>query len=64
MDWANLARSLFTVFCFVVFIVILVGAYSRKSKKRYDEAANLPFMDDEDKVQEAESDKASDGAKR
>ncbi|BAK75866.1 Cbb3-type cytochrome oxidase components FixQ/CcoQ [Pseudogulbenkiania sp. NH8B] len=64
MDWTNLGRSLFTVFCFVVFIVILLGAYSKKSKKRYEEAANQLFLDD-DKVQEAGKDSpASNGAKQ
>lgn len=47
MDITNLARSLFTVFCFTTFIVILLGAYGKKSKQRYEEAAQLPFMDDE-----------------
>lgn len=64
MDWTNLGRSLFTVFCFVVFIVILLGAYSKKSKKRYEEAANQLFLDD-DKVQEAGKDSpTSNGAKQ
>ena len=64
MDWTNLGRSLFTVFCFVVFIVILLGAYSKKSRKRYEAAANQLFLDD-DKVQEAGKDSpASNGAKQ
>ncbi|SCK05821.1 cbb3-type cytochrome c oxidase subunit 3 [Vogesella sp. LIG4] len=48
MELTNLARTLFTVFCFTLFVVVVVGAFGKKSKKRYDEAANLVF-DDEDK---------------
>ena len=64
MEWTNLGRSLFTVFCFVSFIVILAGAYSRKSRKRYEEAANQLFLDD-DKVQGTGADASvSNGAKQ
>lgn len=48
MDWTNLARILFTVFCFGTFMVILIGAYGKKSQKRYDEAANLVFNGEEE----------------
>ncbi|WP_174875536.1 cbb3-type cytochrome oxidase subunit 3 [Vogesella oryzae] len=48
MDWTNLGRTLFTVFCLIVFVVIVLGAFGKKSKKRYDEAANLLFSEDED----------------
>ncbi|MBI3146365.1 MAG: cbb3-type cytochrome c oxidase subunit 3 [Pseudogulbenkiania sp.] len=64
MEWTNLGRSLFTVFCFVSFIVILLGAYSKKSRKRYEEAASQLFLDD-DKVQGAGANTpASNGAKQ
>ncbi|MEQ6291704.1 cbb3-type cytochrome c oxidase subunit 3 [Vogesella sp. GCM10023246] len=49
MDWTNLARILFTVFCFTVFIVIAIGAFGKKSKKRYDEAAKL-VLDEDDQL--------------
>nr|WP_199065383.1 cbb3-type cytochrome c oxidase subunit 3 [Chromobacterium sp. ASV5] len=63
MDLVTIGRSLFTVVCFAFFIVVLIIAYSKRSKNRYEEAANLPFLDD-DKVQEAEKDKASNGARK
>lgn len=47
MNWVEIGRISFTVFCFMVFIIILLGAFSKKNKTRYDEAANLPFLDDE-----------------
>ena len=59
MDWTNLGRILFTVFCFTVFIVIALGAFGKKSKKRYDEAARL-VLDDED--QPPQKPDASNGA--
>ncbi|MFD2447957.1 hypothetical protein ACFSQE_05550 [Vogesella fluminis] len=32
MDLTNLARILFTVFCFVAFIVILIGAFEKNRR--------------------------------
>lgn len=61
MDWTNLARILFTVFCFVTFVVILVGALGKKSQKRYDDAANLVFNGDQE---ERDGLDASNGAKK
>ena len=43
----NDLRSIATVFVFVAFIGICVWAYSSKRKQRFDEAANLPFADDD-----------------
>lgn len=43
----TLLRSLFTVLMFVTFIGIVIWAWSSKRKKAFDEAANLPFADDE-----------------
>jgi cytochrome c oxidase cbb3-type subunit 4 len=64
MDWVTIGRSAFTVMCFTFFILVLFIAYSRRSKNRYDEAANVPFLDD-DKVQEADDhESASNGAKQ
>jgi cytochrome c oxidase cbb3-type subunit IV len=42
----NQWRSLTTVLLLVVFIGIVVWAYSRRNKQRFDEAAQLPFLDD------------------
>lgn len=43
----TLLRSLFTVLMFVTFIGIVIWAWSSKRKQAFDEAANLPFADDE-----------------
>ncbi len=42
----NDLRAAATVFVFVAFIAIFFWAYSGKRKSRFDEAANLPFADD------------------
>jgi cytochrome c oxidase cbb3-type subunit 4 len=38
-------RGWHTIVLMVLFIGIVVWAYSRKRKKSFDEAANLPFAD-------------------
>ncbi len=43
----TLLRSLFTVLMFITFIGIVIWAWSSKRKQAFDEAANLPFADDE-----------------
>ncbi len=43
----NDLRSLFTVVTFVMFIAIVWWAYSGKRKQAFEEAALLPFTDDE-----------------
>ncbi|MDF0605096.1 cbb3-type cytochrome c oxidase subunit 3 [Neisseriaceae bacterium TC5R-5] len=63
MEWITIARSLFTVGCFAFFIVVVLLAYSKRAKARYEEVANLPFLDD-DKVQESELDQAANGARK
>ena len=40
-------RSLQTVLAFIAFIGIVVWAYSKRRKKSFDDAANLPFADDD-----------------
>ena len=42
----NLLRSIVTVVAFVVFIGIVVWAWSARNKERFDEAARLPFEQD------------------
>ena len=39
-------RSIFTVLVFVAFIGVWIWAWSSKRKKSFDEAANLPFVED------------------
>lgn len=40
-------RVIITVVSFVVFLLIVWWAYSGRQKTRFDEAANLPFADDD-----------------
>jgi len=40
-------RSWHTLILMILFIGIVIWAYSRKRKKSFDEAANLPFADEE-----------------
>ena len=40
-------RSWHTLILMISFIGIVIWAYSRKRKKSFDEAANLPFADEE-----------------
>ena len=42
----NDLRGLSTAFLMVAFIGLCIWAYSRKRKKAFDEAANLPFADE------------------
>ena len=43
-------RSLTTVLGLLCFLGIAGWAYSKSSKQRFDEAANLPFADDDESV--------------
>ncbi|HET8904076.1 MAG TPA: cbb3-type cytochrome c oxidase subunit 3 [Saccharospirillum sp.] len=40
-------RGLATIFTMIAFFGIVIWAYSSKRKKKFDEAANLPFEDEE-----------------
>jgi len=40
-------RAWHTVVLLLIFVGIVVWAYSKRRKKSFDEAANLPFADDE-----------------
>lgn len=39
-------RGLATIFTMIAFFGIVIWAYSGKRKKKFDEAANLPFEDE------------------
>ncbi|CAM8622154.1 CcoQ Cbb3-type cytochrome oxidase, subunit 3 [Oxalobacteraceae bacterium] len=41
------ARSIVTLICLLTFIGIVVWAYSARRKSDFDEAAMLPFADEE-----------------
>lgn len=43
----NDLRGISTAFLLVVFIALVVWAYSSKQKKSFEEAANLPFEDED-----------------
>ena len=43
----NLLRSLITVLSLVAFLGIVLWAYGPGRRERFDEAARLPFADDE-----------------
>lgn len=43
----NDLRGLSTAFLLFAFIGLCIWAYSKKRKKSFDEAANLPFADEE-----------------
>ena len=43
----NTLRGLSTIFVMIAFLGIVLWAYSRKRKSRFDDAANLPFADEE-----------------
>ena len=42
----NLLRSIVTVVAFIVFIGIVIWAWSRRNQARFEEAARLPFEQD------------------
>lgn len=43
----NTLRGLSTILVMIVFIGICLWAFSSRKKKDFDDAANLPFEDDE-----------------
>jgi cytochrome c oxidase cbb3-type subunit IV len=43
----NDLRSIVTLLLFVAFIGIVAWAWSRRNKTRFDEAARLPFADEQ-----------------
>lgn len=54
MDYGDF-RGFFTILILVMFIGIVVWAYSRKRKADFDEAANLVFDDEQPKHKEEHS---------
>ncbi|MGB5606305.1 MAG: cbb3-type cytochrome c oxidase subunit 3 [Gammaproteobacteria bacterium] len=46
MDY-SLIQSIWTVVVLVLFVGIVIWAWSGKRKQRFDEAANIPFDEDE-----------------
>lgn len=46
----NTLRSIVTVAAFVAFIAIVLWAYSDRSKAAFDQAARLPFEEEEERI--------------
>ena len=44
----NVIRGLATVSAFIAFLAVCYWAYSKKNKQKFDEAAQLPFADEDD----------------
>ena len=43
----NTLRGISTILVMIVFVGICLWAYSKSKKRDFDDAANLPFADDE-----------------
>lgn len=48
----NLLRSLTTLVLFVLFIILIYKVYNKKGKRYFEEAANLPFEDGDERSEE------------
>ena len=46
----NTLRSIITVVAFAMFIAIVLWAYSDRSKAAFDQAARLPFDEEDDVI--------------
>ena len=55
-------RVIITVVSFVVFLLIVWWAYSSRQKERFDEAANLPFADDDMQARTVEKRQSANGS--
>jgi cytochrome c oxidase cbb3-type subunit 4 len=61
MDYGTF-RGIFTLVLMVLFIVIVLWAYSKRSKSKFDEAANAIF-EDENKHKKTINDKEKESEK-
>jgi cytochrome c oxidase cbb3-type subunit IV len=48
MEYLNDMRAAMTVIAFLTFLGIVYWAYSGRRKKRFEDAAQLPFTEDDD----------------
>jgi cytochrome c oxidase cbb3-type subunit IV len=53
MDIVNDLRSFVTVGFFLLFLGIVAWAYSGRNRSQFDEAAALPFLDEDNKTPNA-----------
>jgi len=44
----SLFHSIWTALLFLLFIGIVIWAWSRRQKERFDDAANIPFKDEDE----------------
>jgi cytochrome c oxidase cbb3-type subunit 4 len=56
----NDLRGLSTLFLMISFIGLCIWAYSSKRKTTFDEAANLPFADEEPSQRSMQEDRGND----
>ena len=56
----NDLRGVATLLVMIAFISVCVWAYSPKRKKRFDEAAQLPFSDEDEMNSSFDQEKKSD----
>ena len=55
MDWSSL-EGVGTVLAFIAMISIFVWAFSKDRKQDFDEAANLPFADEQNDLDKGHKD--------
>jgi cytochrome c oxidase cbb3-type subunit 4 len=60
MDY-SLILSIWTIVVMVLFIGIVLWAWSGKRKQRFDDAANIPFAEDEEVLTDSDSRENSHG---
>lgn len=44
----SLFHSIWTLLLLLIFVGIVIWAWSRRQKKRFEDAANIPFKDEDD----------------
>ncbi|OAN17904.1 cytochrome-c oxidase [Photobacterium jeanii] len=54
----GIVHTIWTIILFVSFIGIVVWAYSKRQKARFDEAANLVFADEDNDAATREKDRS------
>jgi cytochrome c oxidase cbb3-type subunit IV len=48
-------RTIVTTLSFIAFLGVVIWAYNSKQKARFDDAANLPFVDDDEGLKTSRS---------
>ncbi|GGY03395.1 cbb3-type cytochrome oxidase subunit 3 [Paludibacterium paludis] len=63
MDLTNLGRELFTLLCVGTFALVVWIAYSKSSRKRYDEVAAM-VIEDDDRPEGSKGEEPTNGVKQ